>query len=90
FMGFTPHVATVVWVGYDDGSTTRLTGASGSVPIWTEFMKTIATRFPPDDFPWPEGTVKVTLDKDDLEALNALRERDPDQTELIFAEGTEP
>ncbi|MBX3034349.1 MAG: transglycosylase domain-containing protein [Bdellovibrionaceae bacterium] len=90
FMGFTPHVATVVWAGYDDNTVTKLTGASGSVPIWTEFMKKVATRFPADDFPWPEGTVKVTLDRSDLEALHALREKDPDTVELIFAEGTQP
>jgi penicillin-binding protein 1B len=90
FVGFTPHVSTVVWVGYDDSSTTRLTGASGSVPVWTEFMKKVATRYPPDDFAWPYGTVKATLKKDELAALRALKEADPETAELIFAEGTEP
>lgn len=90
FMGFTPHVAAVVWVGYDDGSATRLTGASGSVPVWTEYMKKVATRFPPDDFPWPKGTVQVQLQRGELQDLNALRDNDPEFVDLIFAEGTEP
>lgn len=88
FMGFTPYVATVAWVGYDDNTPTKLTGGSGSVPVWTEFMKKVATKFPPDDFPWPEGTEKVTLEKNDLEALHAWKEKDPESVELIFAEGT--
>lgn len=88
FMGFTPYVATVTWVGYDDNTPTKLTGGSGSVPVWTEFMKKVATKFPPDDFPWPDGTEKVTLNRADLEALHALKPNDPDTVELIFAEGT--
>lgn len=90
FYGFTPHMATVVWVGFDDNTTTRLTGASGSVPVWAEYMKKIGTRFPPDDFEWPEGTVKKDIPRDDLEAMHAWRAGDPDATELIFAEGTAP
>lgn len=90
FMGFTPHLATVVWVGYDDNTTTGLTGSSGSVPVWTEYMKKIATRFPADDFAWPEGTVKATLKRSDLEALHAIRENDPETVDLIFVKGTEP
>lgn len=90
FYGFTPHVATVVWVGFDDNTPTKMTGGSGSVPVWTEFMKKVATRFPPDDFPWPAGTVKHEMTRADLEALHAYREGDPEKMELIFAEGTQP
>ncbi|HWU42881.1 MAG TPA: penicillin-binding transpeptidase domain-containing protein, partial [Bdellovibrio sp.] len=61
FGGFTPYLTTVVWVGYDNNLSHRLTGTSGPLPVWTTFMKKIGTRYPPDDFPWPEGTVKVTL-----------------------------
>ena len=90
FMGFTPHLATVVWVGYDDNTPNGLTGSSGSVPVWTDFMKKVATRFPPDDFAWAPGTVKVNLNRAALEGLHAYREQDPDSVDLIFAAGTEP
>lgn len=90
FYGFTPHVAGVVWVGYDDNTQTKLTGGSGSVPVWVGLMKKVATRYPPDDFPLPEGAVRHVLEKSDLEALHAWKEGDPESLELIFAEGTEP
>jgi len=81
----------VVWVGYDNNLSHRLTGTSGPLPVWTTFMKKIGTRYPPDDFPWPEGTVKVTLDEKTLEALGALKmPTDPKSVELIFRKGTEP
>ncbi|HEX7672719.1 MAG TPA: PBP1A family penicillin-binding protein [Bdellovibrio sp.] len=91
FGGFTPYLTTVVWVGYDNNIPHRLTGTSGALPVWISFMKQIGTRYPPDDFPWPEGTVKVTLDEKTLGALNALQTpTDPKTVELIFRKGTEP
>lgn len=84
FMGFTPLLSTVVWVGYDDNTQTKLTGSSGAVPVWLQFMKKAVLRYPPEDFPWPEGTEKKVLSRSDLEALHAFRETDPDTVELIF------
>ncbi|HEX2641654.1 MAG TPA: PBP1A family penicillin-binding protein, partial [Thermoanaerobaculia bacterium] len=37
FAGYSPDRATVVWVGYDDNSSTRLSGARAALPIWTRF-----------------------------------------------------
>jgi penicillin-binding protein 1B len=39
FVGYTPSVLALVWVGYDDNARTGLTGASGALPIWVDFMK---------------------------------------------------
>ncbi|MGE5087440.1 MAG: transglycosylase domain-containing protein [Bacillota bacterium] len=91
FSGFTPYLTTIVWVGYDNNAIHKLTGASGGVPIWTSFMKKIGSRYPADDFPWPEGTEKVSLNEETLRALNALQNPDdPKSVELIFRKGTEP
>ncbi|MFM6930090.1 MAG: transglycosylase domain-containing protein [Bdellovibrio sp.] len=91
FSGFTPYLTTIVWVGYDNNAIHKLTGASGGVPVWTNFMKKIGSRYPADDFPWPEGTEKVSLDEETLKALNALQGADdPKSVELIFRKGTEP
>lgn len=84
FSGFTPYLTTVVWVGYDNNLPHKLTGSNGAVPVWTQFMKKIGTRFPAEDFPWPENTKKVLLDQNTLESLNAFKENDPTQVELIF------
>lgn len=91
FAGFTPYLTTVVWVGYDNNKPHKLTGSNGAVPVWTQFMKKIGTRYPADDFPWPEGTAKVVLDNETLTALGAKKEtEDPTSVELIFKEGTQP
>lgn len=39
FVGFSEGLVTCVWVGYDNPRPTRLTGATGAIPIWTDFMK---------------------------------------------------
>lgn len=39
FAGFTQQQTTVVWVGYDDNTPSGLTGSSGALPIWLNYMK---------------------------------------------------
>jgi penicillin-binding protein 1B len=38
FVGFTPELLTVVWVGFDDNQPVGLSGAQAALPIWTPFM----------------------------------------------------
>jgi penicillin-binding protein 1B len=50
FVGFTPELLVVVWVGFDDNSPVYLSGARAALPIWVAFMKdalagTTSTRF---------------------------------------------
>ncbi len=62
FAGYAPDRAAVVWVGYDDDSPTRLTGARGALPIWTRYM--IRTR-PAAGYPafqQPPGIVRAWID----------------------------
>ncbi len=42
FAGYTSNLLCIVWVGYDDYSDLRLTGAMTAAPIWAEFMKKAA------------------------------------------------
>ncbi len=69
FTGFTPYVLTVTWTGYDDNTPTGLTGASGALPLWTQFMKAYATRYPADDFTWPDGVEKIKITPDEFKKL---------------------
>lgn len=39
FVGFTPDLVTVVWVGFDHRESLKLSGGQAALPIWTEFMK---------------------------------------------------
>jgi penicillin-binding protein 1A len=52
FVGYTPHIATGVWVGFDE-RTSLGKGESGArvcLPIWMQFMGAAMRRWPPDDF----------------------------------------
>src|SRR6202035_1869387 len=66
FAGYTSNLLCIVWVGYDDYSDLRLSGAQTAAPIWTEFMKRAAEFSRYSDmkpFSQPSGVVDVQLDK---------------------------
>jgi len=56
FAGYAPDRVAVVWVGYDDGVPTRLSGSAGALPIWTQFM--LGAR-PPQGYPAFESPASV-------------------------------
>ncbi len=90
FAGYTSNLLCIVWVGYDDYSDLRLSGAQTAAPIWTEFMKKAALLPQYSDmkeFLQPTGVVDVQLDK----ATNRLATPTcPDDYVSAFVAGTEP
>ena len=90
FAGYTSNLLCIVWVGYDDYSDLRLSGAQTAAPIWTEFMKKAAVLPQYADmkpFAQPTGVVDVQLDK----ATNRLATPTcPDDYTAAFVAGTEP
>ena len=40
FVGYTPRLVAVVWVGFDQRDVLRLSGAQAALPIWADFMRT--------------------------------------------------
>jgi penicillin-binding protein 1B len=90
FAGYTSNLLCIVWVGYDDYSDLRLSGAQTAAPIWAEFMKKAITLPQYSDvklFPQPEGVVDVQLDK----ITNRLATPScPDTYTIAFVAGTEP
>ena len=53
FVGYTPELLAVVWVGYDGPAKIGLSGAEAALPIWTEFMKAATASMPATDFVVP-------------------------------------
>src|SRR5207302_8042219 len=53
FVGYTPDLLAVVWVGFDGQSKLGLSGAEAALPIWTEFMKNATANMPVTDFVAP-------------------------------------
>jgi penicillin-binding protein 1B len=90
FAGYTSNLLCIVWVGYDDYSDIRLSGAQTAAPIWAEFMKKAIALPQYSDvraFNQPEGVVDVRLDK----ITNRLATPScPDTYTIAFVAGTEP
>jgi penicillin-binding protein 1B len=64
FVGFTPELLTVVWVGLDDNQPLGLSGSQAALPIWTAFMiRALAGRESPS-FSTPDGVAFVDIDRD--------------------------
>ena len=67
FVGYSPNLVCVVWIGFDDNQQLGLTGAEAALPAWTDFMNgAIALR--PElggkNFECPEGIHFVEIDAD--------------------------
>jgi len=90
FAGYTSNLICIVWVGFDDYSDLRLSGAVTAAPIWAEFMKR-AQKIPQfrnmGDFKQPDGVIDVRIDK----TTNRLSTPAcPDAYSVAFIAGTEP
>jgi penicillin-binding protein 1B len=90
FAGYTSNLLCIIWVGYDDYSDIRLSGAQTAAPIWAEFMKKAIALPQYSDiraFSQPQGVVDVRLDK----ITNRLATPScPDTYSVAFVAGTEP
>jgi penicillin-binding protein 1B len=62
FVGFTPELLTVVWVGFDDNQVVGLSGSQAAVPIWTQFMKAALAGHASVPFRAPEGVGWAQID----------------------------
>jgi len=51
-----------VWVGYDSGADTGLTGADGALHIWTRFMRAVYSQSGPPAVVPPRGIETAVID----------------------------
>ena len=67
FVGYTPNLVCVVWIGFDDNQQLGLTGAEAALPAWTDFTRA-AVELKPElggrNFECPEGIKFVEIDAD--------------------------
>src|SRR6185503_6653535 len=85
FIGYTPRVATGVWVGYDRPRSLGKdeTGSRVAVPIWVNYMSKVLGDSPKEDFTMPDRIVLVPVD---LDPSNECVRVVP----IAFVRGTEP
>lgn len=67
FVGYTPNLVCVVWIGFDDNQQLGLTGAEAALPAWVNFMQAAIGERPElggGNFACPEGIKFVEIDAD--------------------------
>lgn len=62
FVGYTPDIVCAVWVGYDSGADTGLTGATGALRIFTRFMRAFYSLSGPPAVAVPDGIERSVID----------------------------
>jgi 1A family penicillin-binding protein len=89
FVGFTPHLVTGVWVGFDKPRTIIANGFAGelAVPLWARFMKQATAKDAADTFKLPEGMIAVAVCRLSGQLPNAACDRVITE---YFARGTAP
>jgi penicillin-binding protein 2D len=89
FIGYTPHLITGIWVGYDRPRPGGggFTGGAVAAPIWGRFMGKALAGKPAIDFPKPDSVVSVSIDP----AKGCLTTPDfPDKIDEFYMDGTQP
>ena len=65
FVGYTPNLVTVAWIGLDETEDIGMTGGEVALPLWTDFMQQAVSVRPElggNGFVVPKGMVRVEID----------------------------
>lgn len=89
FIGYTPNVATGVWVGFDKERTIGKSevGGKAALPIWLDYMKVAHQDLPQMSFDAPSKVKTVKIDAETGRLANSASQRVVEQTYIL---GTEP
>jgi penicillin-binding protein 1B len=76
FVGFTPDLVAVVWLGFDEPSRIGVPSSVGAMPIWREFVQGATGGTVRGVFPRPHDVERVEIEpKTGALALSGCRER---------------
>ncbi|MCA9763592.1 MAG: PBP1A family penicillin-binding protein [Gemmatimonadetes bacterium] len=81
FVAYSPTLVVAVWVGHDDGTSLRRTGAEAALPIAARFLAEAGGDR--EDFRVPDGIVEAWVPDGNGWGLTCARRE-------LFLEGTEP
>ena len=87
FVGYTPGLLTVVWVGFDNAEPHGLSGAQAALPIWADFMRQAVATYAQTDFAEPPGVTWADIDATNGKLAGPYC---PVVTREVFLAGTEP
>lgn len=87
FIGYSPRILSLVWIGFDDGHSVRLAGGDACIPIWTRHMNRIDGLIADVDWKRPEDVTEREIDPQSGMLATPYCPRS--RTEVYVA-GTEP
>jgi penicillin-binding protein 1B len=67
FIGYTPELLVLVWVGHDDGRSINASGAAAALPIWADLARSVPHRLGGMDFVEPPGIERREVCMEDTE-----------------------
>jgi penicillin-binding protein 1B len=89
FIGYTPDILALVWVGFDNGDAIKATGAQAALPIWAELMNAIPHQISRNDFRAPDGIVARMICSDNGKPMVSQNCAKP-RKEFFLAENAPP
>jgi penicillin-binding protein 1B len=87
FAGYSPERVSLVWVGYDDNSATRLSGSRAALPIWANFTWKVRPAGGYTVFVQPAGVTSAVIDP---QTGLLATDNCPEVLTEVFIEGTVP
>ncbi len=87
FVGYTPTLVALVWVGFDGGDVHGLSAAQAALPIWADFMRQALDAYPSPTFAVPPGVTVTSIDSSNGKLANRYC---PVTVREVFLQGTEP
>lgn len=88
YIGYTPDIVTLVWVGFDDGRSIRTTGAGAALPIWAELMLAIPEHISGTWLAQPPNVIRLTICK--RSGMLADPDACPETRDEYFLDGNVP
>lgn len=82
FVGFTPDLVCVVYVGFDDNDDLGMKGSDSAMPIWADFMQEALRRYPEWNGDW---TMPAGIRKAEIDVRNGSLIRELDLAETLTA-----
>lgn len=89
FVGYSPHVVTGVWIGYekDRPLDSSESGGKACAPIWANYMKSVLPNYPSGDFPIPDDVVFAYVDRHTGKVAGSSNAQ---RVKVAFKQGTVP
>jgi len=87
FVGYTPDILALVWVGFDNQDSIFSTGSAAALPIWADLMNSVPQYVSENWYKMPPGVLKETICS---ESGLLAHKGCPESMEEIFLKGNVP